>query len=432
MFRTTILLASLATAALAAPHTTSINNSLPRLDINGQIMDAHDLSLRRLPSGVYVMHTVEYGLCVAPARQGCDQTPDHCGFRGNHNVTVWTSPSLESGSWTPHGNAFEVAARPAGTLYRPDAIFAPATGLWVLWYNLAGVGGNTYATATSPSPFGPFVDHKVTNAFVNEGGDFHLFTDPRAGSADNYLVYTWMAAAPNDHKIRITKLSADFRSSAPGWDTKDDYVFAENFTEAPTVFYRAENKKFYGLFGHCCCFCYQGSGLIVHTADDPLGPWTPQAGGSPDVVCHAPAYGPALGGVPTGGQGCLYAGSNDVSAARAQADFVATVDDGSGGSTYLYFGSRWGQSPDGLKGHGASVDLSRVWRVLPRVPSPQTRSPRARSPLFNRAADGRAARLRRRRARAGLLADGVRGHGELQRRRRVSAPSSITKLLVIV
>jgi hypothetical protein len=162
-----------------------------------------------------------------------------------------------------------------------------------------------------------------------------------------------MAAAPNDHKIRITRVSADFRSSPAGYDKAGDYIFAENFTEAPTVFYRAATSTWYAVFGHCCCFCYQGSGLIVHTAAHPLGPWTAQAGGSPDadVVCAAPTAAEALGGVPTPGQGCLYAGSHDESATRAQADFVATLPDGSGGETFLYYGGRWGQSPDGIKGH---------------------------------------------------------------------------------
>ena len=73
-------------AARAAQQVTTINNTAPRLDVNGVIMDAHDLSIRQLPDGTYVMHAASYGLCVAPARLGCDQTPDHCGFRNNHNV----------------------------------------------------------------------------------------------------------------------------------------------------------------------------------------------------------------------------------------------------------------------------------------------------------------------------------------------------------
>ena len=94
--------------------------------------------------------------------------------------------------------------------------------------------------------------------------------------------------------------------------------------------------------------CYQGSGLFVYTADSPMGPWTHQAPVG-DVACQAPPD--AYGGLPTPGQGCLYGGSAEVSVTRAQQDFLATLPDGNGGHTYLEIGSRWGQSPDGLKGH---------------------------------------------------------------------------------
>jgi len=55
--------------------------------------------------------------------------------------------------------------------------------------------------------------------------------------------------------------------------------------------------------------------------------------------------------VPTPGQGCLYGGAGLVSVTRSQQAFAATLPDGNGGFTYLYIGDRWGQSPDGLKGH---------------------------------------------------------------------------------
>ena len=30
---------------------------------------------------------------------------------------------------------------------------------------------------------------------------------------------------------------------------------------------------YYLLFGRFCCFCQEGSGIFVHTASSPLGPW---------------------------------------------------------------------------------------------------------------------------------------------------------------
>lgn len=42
--------------------------------------------------------------------------PEKCGFQLNHNISIWTSPNLTSGSWTYSGNAIDVSGRPAGTL----------------------------------------------------------------------------------------------------------------------------------------------------------------------------------------------------------------------------------------------------------------------------------------------------------------------------
>lgn len=445
-------------------------------------MDAHDCSIRVLPNGSYIMHTIEYGLCEAPTNYGCDQTPDHCGFRDTHNVTVWTTSNLSSGSWQYVGYAFDLNSRPAGLIFRPDAIYNPNTNQWVLWYNQA-TPGNVYVSCVSSSPYGPFTNFTITNVTDSTytGGDFHLFTDGN----DGYVIWTAMANIPGeDHKIRINKLTPDFL----GITNDPPFVFNDaapstTFNEAPSIFQR--NGVWYALFGHCCCFCYQGSGLFVHTAVSPLGPWTPQ-NSTYDIACENPpppppsnpfcankqefntvtvdlvceqgvidsvthaffgtpvgncpnysagtcddptfaayanqtclgqtnctlmsqgtdpclgtiksitavvhcsegpgGYSPdgyvpypstvssvsssvrkdskssvytygmeaqtiSLGGEPTPGQGCLYGGSTQVSVTRSQQAFLATLPDGLGGFTYIYIGDRWGQSPDGIKGH---------------------------------------------------------------------------------
>lgn len=228
--------------------TVTVDNASPRLDNTGAIMDAHDCSIRVLPNGTYVMHTIEYGLCVAPAKLGCDKTADQCGFRATHNITVWTSPDLTSGSWRKVGDAFPLASRPQGLIFRPDAIFNPNTNLWVLFYNQAS-DGNVYISSTSPSPYGPFTGFATTN-ITSSGGDFHLLVD----GADGYIVFTEMdKGAGLDHKIHIRRLTPDFLSA-----TADaPYVFNDNapsttFNEAPSVFKRSSTGVWYALFGHCC------------------------------------------------------------------------------------------------------------------------------------------------------------------------------------
>jgi hypothetical protein len=42
--------------------------------------------------------------------------PEKCGFRLDHNISIWTSPNLTSGSWTYAGNAINVTDRPSGLM----------------------------------------------------------------------------------------------------------------------------------------------------------------------------------------------------------------------------------------------------------------------------------------------------------------------------
>ncbi len=88
------------------------------------------------------------------------------------------------------------------------------------------------------------------------------------------------------YQISIEKLTRDFVYSSGQVaivNSTGGSLFTEYFVEAPTMFERA--GVYYVVFGHCCCFCYQGSGLFVHTASHPLGPYTPQAGGN--IACDA-------------------------------------------------------------------------------------------------------------------------------------------------
>lgn len=51
----------------------TIDNRLPRLDVNGSIIDAHDGSIQQFETGgLYYMHAMQYGLCKEPPNYGCD------------------------------------------------------------------------------------------------------------------------------------------------------------------------------------------------------------------------------------------------------------------------------------------------------------------------------------------------------------------------
>lgn len=108
-----------------------------------------------------------------------------------------------------------------------------------------------------------------------------------------YIVYSM------NYVMHIEQLTSDYIYSS-GVRGKD---FSEYFIEAPAMFKR--DGLYYVLFGysllfssfftsflflillyrHCCCFCEQGSGIMVHTASSPLGPYSYLAG---DQACIVP------------------------------------------------------------------------------------------------------------------------------------------------
>eukprot|EP01120_Amphizonella_sp_Union-15-10_P005527 TRINITY_DN1640_c0_g2_i1.p1 TRINITY_DN1640_c0_g2~~TRINITY_DN1640_c0_g2_i1.p1 ORF type:complete len:372 (-),score=59.67 TRINITY_DN1640_c0_g2_i1:190-1305(-) len=312
----------------------TIDNLKPRYDIHGQIIDAHDGSIQKFSKdGLYYVHAMQYGLCKEPTRYGCDMTPERCGFQLDHNISIFSSPDLSSGSWTYVGNSILVKDRPAGVVFRPHAIFNPNTKLYVLWWNWQSQLGQFFAAAVSSKPEGPFglvVD--AVNVSRKEGGDFDLFIDD---DGKGYVIYSW------DFVIHIEELTQDLLHST-GRMSK---IFPEYFVEAPVMFKR--NGIYYAIFGHCCCYCEQGSGLFVHTSSSPLGPYIPQPGGNIACIPNSHFSGELL---PTPGQGCQYQNPSTTSVTRSQQNFVIQVDTPNG-IEYVYTGDRWQQSPDGLKGH---------------------------------------------------------------------------------
>ena len=72
-------------------------------------MDAHDGNVFYDPaSKLYHWVAASYGTCKEPAgTSGCSgAAPGACGFRLDHNVSVFTSPDLAT--WTSHPPALEM------------------------------------------------------------------------------------------------------------------------------------------------------------------------------------------------------------------------------------------------------------------------------------------------------------------------------------
>ena len=194
----------------------SFDNTRPLLDINGHQCDAHDGMIVQF-GPLYYRYAIEYGLYseVGHLRSNGGGCANHCttcgGFRFDHNVSVWTSPSLESGTWTlVTREALPIAARPVATYYRPKVVFNPATKMYVLWVNYAPGGyGNAgrYLSATAAAPEGPFhiaVTNIALDPWVGNHGDFDLFAVDGAA----YVLYTCcaLAAPPSPPRAPTARL----------------------------------------------------------------------------------------------------------------------------------------------------------------------------------------------------------------------------------
>ena len=116
----------------------TIDNTRPRRDVTGTIIDAHDGCLQLFGSRFYLYGTA-YG------------TND--GYSPANRFRVYSSPDLEQ--WTLAGELFK--EQPAGVYYRPYVVFNPKTRKFVLWYNWypRQWDGQT-GVATSDTPVGPF------------------------------------------------------------------------------------------------------------------------------------------------------------------------------------------------------------------------------------------------------------------------------------
>jgi hypothetical protein len=324
----------------------TISNLKPRLSTAGEIVNAHDGTVRWI-DGKWYMHAAQYGECTDPPHHGCEMSgptrAQSCGFHPNHNVSIWSSPDLSSGSWQFLGQAVQCTEAPnCGILYRPHLVWNPNTKLYVLFWNYVNKQGKYAgdAAATASSPAGPFT---IVSPLINTTyptGDFDVFVDK---DGTGYMIYG------DFHLNFIEKLTPDFlHGTGIGADIPGGIkshppltAFPVDFVEAPVLFER--KGVYYALFGHCCCFCYQGSGMFVFQAPHPLGPWKQQA--SSDLGCvngTTPTPGEPKWGSPSlpltarpqPGQGCLFNNAKQASVTRAQQNFVVQVEAASGETEY--------------------------------------------------------------------------------------------------
>ena len=309
-----------------------IDNTKPRRDVYGELMDVHDGNVLE-HEGVWYMFGMGYTDCqletgLIPPRNcpGIYLEFGHCGFRTDHAVNLYSSPDLEQ--WTFVTDILPVGARPDGIYFRPKVVYNEQTGEWVLWINhlppalspLISYPDARLLVATSPSPAGPYtVVTEKANIEISGGGDFGVMVDPNDQNGTAYIAYD---AWGNNHAVVVERLTPDYHDSY-GAEASSGRISPIN-NEAPILFER--RGWYYLLYGHTCCFCEAGSGAELWVAAHPLGPWTDT---NTDVN---PAD---------------WLGRRDIA---AQCNAVITVQDG-GETQYLYTGDLWSSAPDSLKSH---------------------------------------------------------------------------------
>ena len=302
----------------AGARVIKIDNTRPRHDASGAVVDAHDGCLQYF-AGRYYWYGTRYG------------STD--GYGKTNEYVAYSSPDLTA--WKLLGPVLK-DAQPA-VYYRPYVIYNRRTRKYILWYNV----DDHYGIATADKPEGPFVTRnaKVKLKHSSEGaGDESLFVD-RDGTA--YVAYTAVnlkgmgetsGAVPLlHHRICVEKLTPDYLAS-----TQLDSGFVAGNVEAPALFRRA--NLYYLLLDNTCAFCTNGSGVRVYTSIHPLGPY----------VFHGNINVPAAD---RPSQQWTKPGTGRPNAIiKAQQTFVATLP-AAQGVDYIWMGDLWGSRQDHIKGH---------------------------------------------------------------------------------
>ena len=327
----------------ASSHLVTFDNKKPRTNsLDGSIINAHDGTIRRYSPAPapFFYHAVGYPPCnETGAIDGCTS----CIYGVANSLTVWSSPDLSQNSWDLVETIYPspTSGFPACTYFRSQAVYNPATQLYVLWVNVPFCTPKlpsmlAYATATAPTPSGPFTFHGFTepaaSTLGNKSGfigDFALLAD---ADGKGWVVLTHGIAGAGHRDMYVFQLSEDFLSFGAA---SVGPLPGPNLVEAPVFFRRGDT--YHVLLGGCSCMGLYGGGVASLTAPSPLGPWV-NASSTIDPGCPMEKQ-----------STCFEMGPGAVCnpVTQAQQNFVITVPLVGGGETYLWTGDKWQQSPNG-------------------------------------------------------------------------------------
>jgi hypothetical protein len=262
----------------------TLSNAVPRLDVDGNIIDCHDGNLVGPVNGTYYLYGEWYGQSNF-AVAGSESLP---------KLSVYTSPNLTGGSWTFRGllhnnTAPGWAASPAwpwapkGAWYSPSAVYSEARGKFIMYWSASAAECCVASWGVAQSDDGVHFELVAMTAkghYENSSvdGSSLLIDDDGVG----YVAYTAIHGVPGrkDHIVSIDMLNPDLLGSSK----TQVAVFPDFFVEGAMLFKRG--KTYYVIYGSCCCACRQGSGAVVLSAPNITGPWVRQAR---DVNCKVDA-----------------------------------------------------------------------------------------------------------------------------------------------
>ena len=267
------LLAAALSCALVEPRVVTIRNDVPRLDVNGDYVDAHDGCIVA-HGGTYFLYGESYGNATGNSFPA--------GWGNAPQLAVYTSPDLVTWTFRGHPLANDTAD---GTKWIPNVVWVEAQQRFVMW---AGSGDWFVATSVDGIDFSLVTPHTTSRLGGSTDGTGVFVDDDGTG----YIIFAALSTGgPHGagHLVSIERLAPDLLSSSKA---NVSAFFPDDYVESPGLFKRG--STYYVTYGSCCCACRGGGGVVIFTAPSILGPWTRQPRFA-DVNC-ANASAPICGG----------------------------------------------------------------------------------------------------------------------------------------
>jgi hypothetical protein len=327
-----VLFAASLCAAAATPQSFEIDNTKPRTDTNGDIVNAHQGHITRFQQKDGTWRFFWVGSAWVPCRPDVPGSPLHppgtcvdgqpivngecfesktngclsmkygaCGFN-NNNISVYSNPTLSNTGWRIETkDAVPRATRTVGEYWQPNFEYNPGTKKYVLWYLYSKpnttIGKIMVGLADTPS--GPFVTANnnvslkyksftsanifidrpsVPNSYAENAGENAVATPSTSEAPRAYVIYSSYRDPPVPNMFPATavvqQLNDDWTNTIPGNVSSEQFGSGEG-----GVMFRWDSPldgkatSYYVLEGKGCCFCPTGSDLYAWKASYPLGPW---------------------------------------------------------------------------------------------------------------------------------------------------------------